>query len=232
MSDRWRIVLVAETRTAFHTLGPGRTVHLVERPIQVDPEGAPFIPASSVRGRVRAHLERLLRALGQPVCRPPRPEGMCPHAGVVADPAGPLCLACRIFGNAWHPSATSFEDLHLVRPGPEPVPLSYRTGTGISRWLGTVQTGRLFTVETTTGGGLRFQGGVEGLLSREEVGWLLAAVGTVRHLGGGKARGLGEVRLRVAHLFRWDPQVGAWVEEDPENLVKEVVGDAPDQSRP
>lgn len=226
MEDRWRIVLEAETRTAFHTLGPGRTLPLVERAIQVDAEGNPFIPASSVRGRVRAHLERLLRALGYPVCWPPGPEQMCPHAGVVTDPDQPLCLACRIFGNAWHPSPTSFEDLRLVPEQPGNWQASYRTGTGISRGLSTVQAERLFTTETTSPVGLRFQGNVEGILSREEIGWLLAALKMVQHLGGDKARGLGQVHLQVAQLLRWDSRVGKWTEEDAENLLREVMGHA------
>lgn len=226
MRENWRIVLEAETQTAFHTLGPGRTLPLIDRAIQIDTEGNPFIPASSVRGRVRAHLERLLKTLGYPICRPPRPEQMCPHAGVVTDPNEPFCLACRIFGNPWHPSSTFFEDLRLVPEQRSDWKSSYRTGTGISRGLSTVRAERLFTTETVSTIGLRFRGNVKGRLSREEVGWLLAALRMVRHLGGDKARGLGQVYLRVTGLYRWNTAAKAWVEENPEALLEEVVNHA------
>ncbi|HXF69662.1 MAG TPA: RAMP superfamily CRISPR-associated protein [Thermoflexus sp.] len=226
MADRWRVVLEAETLTAFHTLGPGRTLPLVDRALQVDVEGNPFIPASSVRGRVRAHLERLLRASGLPACWPPRPEQMCPHVGVVPDPKEPFCLACRIFGSPWYPSPTFFEDLRLVAVGHPNGRLAYRTGIGISRRLGTVQAERLFTTESTSPTGLRFRGNIEGALAREEMGWLLAALRTVQHLGGDKARGMGQIRLRVVELLRWNAGTGAWTPENPEDLLKEVIGRA------
>jgi len=227
MKERWRFSLIAELETAFHTLGPGRTLPLIDRALQVDVQGNPMIPASSVRGRIRAHLERLLRATKHPVCCPPRPERMCPHAGVVTDVEDPYCLACHIFGSPWRDSAVFFQDLHLVDAarGSETV-LAQRVGVGINRWLGSAQEQRLYFTETTSGGGLRFSGDGEGWLTREEMGWFLAALSMVRHLGGDKARGLGRVRLSVENLARWSEADGQWVLQDPKELLGEVIADA------
>jgi len=152
---------------------------------------------------------------------------MCPHLeGIAAlvPEEEPYCLACRIFGSSWRESAVVFSDLKLE--GAEKESLT-RTGVGISRRLGSAQAERLFTTETTAEE-LRFAGEVEGLLTREEAGWLLVALRTVTHLGGGKARGLGEVHLTSESLERWDAEREEWAAEDAARLIEEVLSDATD----
>ncbi|HIC92882.1 MAG TPA: hypothetical protein EYP09_01335 [Anaerolineae bacterium] len=226
--SRWRITLQVETLTDFHTLGPGRTLPFLDRPIQLDYRGHPIIPGSLVRGRVRTYLERLLRVKGKPVCRPPMPQNMCPHNQEVTEKLATIgecyCLACRIFGSAWRESEVVFSDFHLDG---ELEGLSTRTGVGISRTLGTVQAERLFSTETAPFG-LRFVGRAEGWLSREEAGWLVAAIKLVTHLGGDKSRGLGEVKIALVQAERWDPKEEKWVEESPQDLIEEAIGDAKD----
>lgn len=225
---RWRITLKVQTLTDFHTLGPGRTLPFLDRPLQVDSLGRPIIPGSLIRGRVRAHLERLLKARGKPVCRPPNPQNMCPHNREVTQELASgdekYCLACRIFGSAWRESGVVFSDFHLDGGSQE---LPTRTGVGISRTLGTVQAERLFFTEAVPSG-LRFTGQAEGWLSREEAGWLVAAIKLVTHLGGDKSRGLGRVQFTSIEVKRWDTEKGKWVEENPRNLLKEAIGDADD----
>ena len=115
MTELLQLTLRATLASALHIAGPGRTVALVDRPILLDTEGFPMIPASTVRGRLRAHLERLLRATGEPVCTPPTPDRMCPHhAWNGQAPAGGYCLACRIFGSSWHASRLTVADLTLA----------------------------------------------------------------------------------------------------------------------
>lgn len=226
MSDPLRIVLEATLRSPLHILGPGRNVALVDRPIELDAEGYPLIPASSIRGRLRVHLERLLRQMGLPVCTPPSPEQMCPHAGHDG-----YCLACRVFGSPWYPAGMMNGDLRLVNPRPMPADLlrSKRTSVGISRRLGTAQAERLFTLEAAAAAAqglpLLFEGEMVGRLTDEEAGWLLAAVPLVAHLGGSKARGLGEVSLRVKEAARW--RNGGWQPVDAGRLIEEVLTHAP-----
>jgi|YNPNPStandDraft_1061719.scaffolds.fasta_scaffold22715_2 CRISPR/Cas system CSM-associated protein Csm3 (group 7 of RAMP superfamily) len=224
MSDRLRIVLEAELRSPLHILGPGRHVALVDRPVELDAQGYPIIPASSMRGRIRAHLERLLRQMGQPVCAPPSPEQMCPHAGHDG-----YCMACRVFGSPWRPAAMVSSDLRLVAPRPDADLLrSERTSVGISRRLGTAQAERLFTIETvdTSFGAAKlvFEGEMVGQATPEEAGWLLAAVPLVTHLGGSKARGLGGISLRAKEVCWW--REGEWQSADVNRLIEEVLDHA------
>jgi CRISPR/Cas system CSM-associated protein Csm3 (group 7 of RAMP superfamily) len=152
---------------------------------------------------------------------------MCPHLKEVAallPEDEPYCTACRIFGSAWRESAVVFSDLKLQNGEKESL---FRTGVGISRRLGSAQAERLFTTEMTAKG-LRFAGEVEGLLTRKEVGWLLTAFKTVTHLGGDKARGLGQVCLSPESLERWDAEEGEWTAEDETKLIEEVLSYATD----
>lgn len=234
MADALRVELELELESALHTLGPGRVAVLTDKPIELDGLGYPVIPASTIRGRLRAHLERLLRGLDEPICHPPRPERMCPHAwGRQPAPAEGYCVACRIFGSPWREAGIAAGDLHLVaeqRAAPAETLRQERAGVGISRRLGSAQSERLFFIETSTatgtGGRLRFRGMLEGRLSELEAGWLLAAMPLLSHIGGGKSRGLGQCTLRASALAWW--RDGQWNPADPDELLKEVLGDAAD----
>jgi len=216
--------------SAIHIGGPGHTLPLVDRSVEVDEMGLPFIPASSFRGRVRAHLERLLKAFGKPVCTPPRPDLMCPHNPAVTQKGERFCLACRIFGSAWRLSPVIFSDLELVEDygllekGPW-----VRTGASIDRRLGTAEEQRLFAIEAVPpqvkDTALVFQGVIEGQLSREDLGWLVASLRMVTHLGGGKARGLGRVQVEIEEVQTWDKDKKVWKKADWQALVKEALGD-------
>ncbi|RKY03613.1 hypothetical protein DRP77_05765, partial [Candidatus Poribacteria bacterium] len=148
MRRRFVIRLTAALRSPLHISGPGERLPLVDRCVQVDHKGLPIIPASTLRGRARAYLERLLRSRGHPVCTPPRPELTCPHNREVASALGEgrFCLACRVFGSSWRPSTVYFSDL---KPHPSdliPNPWT-RTGIGISRYTGAVREERLFSLQ-------------------------------------------------------------------------------------
>ncbi|GBC92724.1 hypothetical protein HRbin15_01201 [bacterium HR15] len=194
----------------LHTAGPGRSVPLVDRCVEVDARGEPFIPASSFRGRVRAHLERLLSALGHPVCQPPNPARMCPLED------GTFCLACQIFGNPSRQSAIHFSDLKPAQAVPE---LPVRVGIGINRDLQTVEAQRLFLLETVPVSDVEFVGTVEGWLLSDQLGWLIGAIGLITHLGGNKARGLGRVQVEITRLLYPSPNT----EIDHRALLKEVL---------
>lgn len=233
MSALFRLDTEVVLKGMLHVAGLGRPRPLVDRCVAVDEHGVPYLPASSVRGRVRAHLERLLRARGLPVCAPPRPERMCPHARLEGTEDG-YCLACRLFGSPWRDAAVVCDDFR-----PEPVAVAgtaedgmwertmvVRTSVGIGRKLGTVREERLFFTEALprvmAGEGLRFAGTMEVRAEPGELGWLVAAMRLVTHLGGQKGRGLGRVELRVTGVARWDGR--DWVSEDPERFCEEVVG--------
>jgi len=225
-----RITLQAQLLSALHIAGPGRAMALVDRPIDLDAAGFPYIPASSIRGRLRAHLERLLKAWGQPVCTPPVPAQMCPHVGVRGEegPEQNYCLACRLFGNAWHEAALMNNDLGLVERQRYNADIvrTERMSLSIGRRLGTAQGERLFATETTVSQlgrePLCFEGTMVGLTTPAEVGWLLATVPTIRHAGGSKARGLGALQLTVTEVAWW--QGNSWQPvADPNKLIEEAL---------
>lgn len=206
----------------LHTAGPGRTLPLVDRCVEVDERGYPVIPASSLRGRVRAQLERLLEALGERVCQPPNPENMCPHS-----PPGELpntyCRACRIFGNAWRQTQVFFSDLKSTVD----IPTEQRTGIGINRFLNTVEEQRLFIIETVpksmqANNAPTFVGKVDGWLFCEDLAWLLVSLKTLTHLGGGKGRGLGRVIVDITCLRVGEAHSNVMKDETVENLLTEV----------
>lgn len=225
-----RIKLQARLQSALHIAGPGRAVALVDRPIELDSAGYPLIPASSIRGRLRAHLERLLKAWDQPVCTPPQPAQMCPHVwgNHPARPKQGYCLACRLFGSVWYEAALLSDDLRLIaeqRGDPDLLRME-RMSLSVGRRLGTAQSERLFATETTTpylaDEPLCFEGTMIGMVTAEEAGWLLAAVPTITHAGGSKARGLGALDLTVAEVAWW--QDGQWMTvSTPADLIKEAL---------
>jgi CRISPR/Cas system CSM-associated protein Csm3 (group 7 of RAMP superfamily) len=227
MADLLRIHLQAELTSALHILGPGRTGGLLDRPIELDAQGYPLIPASTMRGRLRTHLERLLASLGQLVCTPPSPERMCPHAWHTTGPPGGFCMACRIFGSPWYEAGIVSEDLRLdinqrIAPG---LLRTDRTSVGISRILLTAQAERLFSIETTSQAlgrePLRFTGALNGRLERLEAGYLLAATRLVVHAGGSKARGLGALKLQITNVAWWRER--AWVAEKAHDVIEEAL---------
>jgi len=225
----FRMALTAVARGPMHTRGPGRVLPLVDTAIEVDARGNPIIPGSSVRGRVRAHFERLVRALGQPVCRPPRPETMCPHVDLGREDG--FCLACQVFGSAWLPGSVAFDDLTMPPELAVPNLLPVRTGVSVNRKLASAEAKRLLVVEvadpTAVSGDLQFEGEVTGDLSRLHIGWLLAAIRMVTCLGGGKARGFGEVSLAVHDLAEWDASAGRWHPVEIQPLIKEALDASP-----
>lgn len=234
MVQRIRITLQAELASALHILGPGRTAALLDRSIELDLKGYPVIPASSIRGRLRVHLERLLKAWGLPVCVPPSPEQMCPHHWPEGEgPEGGYCMACRIFGSTWHPAGIANSDLRLtelIKKEIDPSLLrTERTSVAIGRRLGIAQTGALLFTETTVrdldGVPLSFEGVMQGRLSDEEAGWLLAGARLVTHAGGSKARGLGEMQVKIAKVERWQQEEQRWQLLDANALIEEALND-------
>jgi hypothetical protein len=187
--------------------GPALAAH----PIARDGWGRLVLAGSHLKGRVRHACEQLVRALGQPVCRPPRAATMCPHAPEVATPP---CVVCALFGSpAWR-SPLRWSDLPCISDGfdePLPAPAGgvrpergasaggwptvLRAGGALNRRRGTAE--RWFWLETTPpeyAGGLCFarDPAIVGQVPDETaVQLLLAGCRLVASVGAGETRGLG-----------------------------------------
>lgn len=201
----------------LHIAGVGRAIALIDRCIERDAQRRPYIPSTSFKGRVRAHYERLMHALGYDLkgCKPPAPGNMC------NDPANP-CPVCALFGSPVQQSRVEFSPL-TPESAAEP---TTRIGIGVNRKLNTVEEGRLFFYEAAPQRRTdAFQGTVRGWATETEIAHLIAAMKLITHFGGQKARGLGRVRVEVQSV--WLHENGAWQQRSPENILQTLKEVAP-----
>lgn len=175
-----------------------------------------YLPGSSLKGVVRAHVERLLRSADLFACDPTnvrlpascgsrehelgRPQPGYPHAN--------QCPACFTFGSLKLAGRFRLDDAYPEEGREaETNRVEVRTSVGLARKGGTASTGALFDAEVITAGAFRARLRGENF-SLWQVGLLLTAL---EHLdaglfavGGGKARGMGRVRVEdIAATFRF-----------------------------
>jgi CRISPR-associated protein Csm3 len=198
-----RIIIsgVLETVTPLH-VGSGRPeVELggVELPVLTDPEGRPYIPGSSLKGRVRTEAEKIARQKGMYVCKPPKVEDMCGSSKRSLDE---FCICCRIFGTAGKAGGLSVASKVKFRdayPLSKVETLLERTGIAIDREKGTVATGALYTIQAVPAGVKFSLEIVCENISEDELKLLKAALKSVEDsaLGGSSSRGFGKVRISI-----------------------------------
>jgi CRISPR-associated RAMP protein (TIGR02581 family) len=206
-------------------VGSGLTDELSGTDIAVikDVQRRPYIPGSSFKGALRAHVERLVRLVesepgpGVGACNPLRDEERCIpkdrmdqlRRDFENDPVGLdnevhclSCRVCRVFGSTWIASRMLVKDLLLAEPE-----LWFdrryqvRHGVGIDRDSETAARNILYDYEAVPAGAeFKWEIVIENA-DREQaedglVIWGLRefANGRVR-LGGGRSRGLGWVTL-------------------------------------
>jgi CRISPR/Cas system CSM-associated protein Csm3 (group 7 of RAMP superfamily) len=173
---------------------------LVDRAVVRDAGGLPYIPGSSVKGRLRFFAERLLRSSGVPdsfrIHASNRPH--CKHLSTA-------CTICRLFGSSSLPAlirvgqATLREpwvslllSLHEADPNPVVHPdVEIRPGIALSRRRRTALPDHLFLDETVPA--FQFQGKLvlAGEVTSEEEGFLVGIGLLVDSLGARKAIGRG-----------------------------------------
>lgn len=178
--------------------------------------GHPFIPGSSIKGRVRATAFRISQGLGATIHSPTQESVGCP---ITAEP----CLICRVFGAAQWPGTLHFADANLdpllqtlISSLDRPLGqnedsfqpqagLAFgrltRTNTAIGRRRRVVLPGRLFTFETIDSS-VTFIGSITGDIyglsaDYREIALLVAALESITHLGGAKGRGMGRCTITV-----------------------------------
>lgn len=187
-----------EALTPLH-IGSGKPeieVGGVEMPVLTDPNDQPYIPGSSLKGRVRAEAERIARQKGIEVCKPPDVKEMC---GSKKRNIKDFCICCRIFGTAGTISVASKVKFRDAYPLDKVETLLERTGTAIDRETGTVHRGALYKIQAVPAGtkfGLEI---VAENLSDEELKLLRAALKSVEDsaLGGSSTRGFGKVKMDI-----------------------------------
>jgi CRISPR/Cas system CSM-associated protein Csm3 (group 7 of RAMP superfamily) len=212
-----------DVHSAFHIGTGSGAAGLVDGTVLRAADRGLLIPGSTVKGRLRHHLEQIARTLGLACC-----------GGTAADPAlckpeSPqeaqhrLCLACRLFGSEWQPSTLYYSDATLPRSlrdllldprsgrpaDPFDAQVRHRPRIRMDRILRRAAEGALFSFEEGRPG-LSFEGRIEGRVPCTnmdcdaplplELLALTAALRLLDSLGGKKTAGLGECRLGVTEL--------------------------------
>lgn len=162
-----------------------------------------FLAGSGLKGVLRSHCERLLRTAGYFACDPTktRDPGSCGrgHEPSPAYPHNGQCPACFTFGSLKLAGRFRIGDAYPAA-GLEEITnrTEVRTGVGIDRKSQASSRGVLYDSEVVVSGGFRAEVSGENF-SLWQLGLILAALqdlgsGFVR-IGGGKARGMGTVKL-------------------------------------
>jgi CRISPR-associated protein Csm3 len=192
-----------EAVTPLH-IGSGKAeidVVGAEMPVLTDPSGQPYIPGSSLKGRVRTEAERIARKEGikPEVCQPPDVRNMC---GSKKSKVDDFCICCKIFGTAGERGGISVASKVRFRdmfPLEKVKMLLERTGTAIDRDKGSVYKGALYTIQAVPAGTKFNLEIVAENLADDELKLLLAALKSVEDsaLGGSSTRGFGKVRFNI-----------------------------------
>lgn len=163
-------------------------------------EGTPYIPGSSMKGKVRTEAEKIARKLGHTICNPPDTKKMC---GTLKREEKELCIACQIFGTAGEnisrASKVKFRD---ALPMGSIATFEIRTGIALDREKGSVYKRALYTIEAVPAGTKFNFEMISENLTDEELSLLLAAIKSVQDtgLGGSSTRGLGKIRIDIKKI--------------------------------
>ena len=221
LHERLIISGTLEAVTPLH-IGSGKPeleIGEVDMPIIRTPDGQPYVPGSSIKGRVRAEAERIAREKGIEVCNPPNTREMCGTKKKNRSPEE-FCICCRIFGTAGDVSVASKVKFRDAYPLGKVESVLERTGIAINRETGAVARRALYTIEAVPAG-VKF--GFEIVadnLSDDELRLLLAALKSVEDsaLGGSSSRGFGKVKVSIDEVCR--RTAGYYLGEEEEQRLK------------
>ena len=218
--------LVAKTALRVGKGGEAAEPTATDLPVLKDAEGRPYIPGSSLRGVLRSHVERLVRAIetlakderkdGRGACNPVQESEWCVKSDqmrtwreaarwrddgdvwLAEQIWNSSCRVCRVFGSPWLASRVRIADLHAKGEARFEV----RPGVAIDREKETVA--NLYDFETVPAGVCFSLNITAENLDVAERGLLWLGLRELErghiHLGGFKGRGLGQVTLENLRL--------------------------------
>jgi CRISPR/Cas system CSM-associated protein Csm3 (group 7 of RAMP superfamily) len=217
------ILVTITAKTPLYIGAGAQQGTLAQRGLLKDRDGWPYIPATSLKGKLRHAVEQLVSALSK---GGPIPD---PHENRALRPPDidPPDMVSVLFGAPWLPGLVVFEDFHLVGPpallefkknAPKNPRTTERTGVSINRRRKVAADQRLYRTEVFwPGAPLEFGGTLRGELSCSQAGLLVAGLRLVPALGGGKTGGLGWIAVDTE--VRVDGQV--WSDAEMLAAVKE-----------
>ena len=99
-----RTLTIAFSTALHHGSGFGRG-GLVDRTILRDAAGLPYLAGSSIKGRFRHAVLRILLAQGEKACQPGDHVDVCKEE--------PYCALCELFGSPFRQGGLTFTDARL-----------------------------------------------------------------------------------------------------------------------
>jgi CRISPR/Cas system CSM-associated protein Csm3 (group 7 of RAMP superfamily) len=197
------IPLLITTNTFFH-IGTGMGNQYVNRTVMKDHEGFLYIPASSLKGKLRNICEELAERFHLKNCSPHGTE-QCHHRFT--------CIICRIFGSKYRQSKLLFDNAYMTEESKnrfrdfQTYQTQSRSQIMINRHLRTAEDGHLFQSEYGLPA-ISFQGGIKGILPATpldgkdishsyELVLLLAGLKLLKFIGGNKSTGCGSIDLKI-----------------------------------
>lgn len=178
---------------------------VVDRRSIKDVGGIAYIPATSIKGKVKAELQKVMASLKYALCGPALGSGICKE-----DDLKNACLICRLFGSEFYEGSLIFADAKMDEniysllkriEESKVIPViqsSIRAGIKIDRRWRSAEAEALFTHEAVHPLS-RYTSRIFGSawLSDEEYGLFKSAIECITHLGGRKAGGLGRCKAEV-----------------------------------
>ncbi|HEV7214351.1 MAG TPA: RAMP superfamily CRISPR-associated protein [Chloroflexota bacterium] len=225
--DRWLFSGILEGTSALHVGGaPGHLLAVDTRLVR-DAAGRPYLPATTLKGALRACIDRLAPVVGAE--RGVTSCGLSPREERCPSPTGSpafravesalrefrgtpqereqqlfsllteqLCSSCRLFGSPWFAGRLFFSD---AAPSGDDVPVEIRDIVGVDRDSGVAREAGHYSYEVLPSD-LRYTFRLEAQ-NLDEADQALLAVGLSEwqrgalRLGGGAGRGLGQARLSL-----------------------------------
>ena len=212
-------------------VGTGMSRGLIDRTTRRNARGEVYIPASTIKGRLRNACEDVARLYCDADaqlqrCQPPAPQNMCHGAAP--------CIVCRLFGSVYVGERLFFDDAvlrddlsEIYDPAAQSQP---RTRVQLDRRRGVAATGHLFSTEyaepelvfrTQVTGGLALTPLAGEKAVAYELILLAAGVRMVKELGGDKSAGFGACEMSFASDIRVGNQREEAVEVSPNDLISD-----------
>lgn len=220
------------TMTPLH-IGSGKRGNIdigeSDMPIITDTLDQPYIPGSSLKGKVRFEAERIARKAGHNnICFPPSVNNMCGgKIGTTQQQYGGsgnsgdsnnICICCRLFGTAGKTSIASKVKFRDCYPINKVERMLTRAGTALDRKSGSVYRNALYSTDAVpadTKFGFEI---VCDNLSEEELKLLRASLKSVQDssLGGLSSRGFGKIKFNISKVARRSANYYLGLEKDNE----------------
>lgn len=173
-------------------IGGGKGSGLIDSFVIKDHKNRPYIPASTIKGRIRYNYALLLNSF-------PKLGEFCNFNGKNDEKNHQCkCEVCTVFGGEGNnPGLLYFDDLKMDNDLEESKYLySVRTGILVNRYNKQVKDEALFKFETSAiGEEQQFTGCIEGYLQdkdyKKQLLLIYTAIKMIKTLGGNQSRGLG-----------------------------------------